>query len=125
MSIDNQIPSGGVEELNPCDATPGRHSSIPNYDISPQNQHYINVMRGISIIRVVLAHLGLSWFFSPYSQYIGILFPVLFFVSGAVSFYSFSRASGIIEYLIKRLVLVLTPFYLFSAVIVTLGAAFY
>lgn len=101
---------------------PGRHPSpstcqSASYHISKDNQHYIDVLRGLSIIRVLLAHLGLSWFFPPYSQYISVLFPLLFFVSGAVSFYSYCRSEGVREYAIKRFVLILVPFYFFGLTI--------
>jgi len=79
-------------------------------EISSSDQHYINIMRGISILRVVLVHLGLSWFYPPYSQYVSIFLPVLFFVSGAVSYYSFLRSKAVVVYLIKRLSLILVPF---------------
>jgi peptidoglycan/LPS O-acetylase OafA/YrhL len=100
-------------------------SSDKTFSITPENQHYINIMRGISILRVVLVHLGLSWFYPPYSQYIGIFLPVLFFVSGAVSYYSFIKSSSLTEFLIKRLVLILTPFYIFAAIVIFLDASIY
>ncbi|WP_417547401.1 acyltransferase family protein [Marinobacter segnicrescens] len=94
-------------------------------ELSAKDSYYINVMRGLSILRVVLVHLGLSWFYPPYSQYIGIFLPVLFFVSGAVSYYSFLRAQSVGEYLVKRLVLVLVPFYVFAALVLLITVVFY
>ena len=94
-------------------------------NLTAEDAHYINIMRGLSILRVVLVHLGLSWFYPPYSQYIGIFLPVLFFVSGAVSYYSFLRSRSIIEYLIKRLVLVIVPFYVFAVLVLLITAVFY
>ncbi|RBW49721.1 acyltransferase family protein [Marinobacter sp. F3R11] len=93
--------------------------------LTDEKKHYINIMRGISILRVMLVHLGLSWFYPPYSQYVGIFLPVLFFVSGAVSYYSFLRARNSIEYLIKRLVLIAIPFYVFSFFVFLLTATLY
>jgi peptidoglycan/LPS O-acetylase OafA/YrhL len=96
-----------------------------NLEISSSDQHYINIMRGISILRVVLVHLGLSWFYPPYSQYVGIFLPVLFFVSGAVSYYSFLRSKTVIVYLVKRLTLILVPFYVFAVFVLLITAIFY
>lgn len=83
--------------------------------------HYLNILRGASILRVMLVHLGLSWFYPPYSQYVGIFFPVLFFVSGAVSYGSFSRNSSIKQYARKRLVDTLLPYYVFMLIVLVLG----
>lgn len=80
--------------------------------ISLQDRDYLNTMRGISITRVVLVHLGLSWFFTPYSQFIHVLLPVLFFVSGAVLFFSFHRAPSAAEYLTRRSIAIYIPYLL-------------
>lgn len=102
-----------------------RADNYKKVNLTSEDAHYVNIMRGLSILRVVLVHLGLSWFYPPYSQYVGIFLPVLFFVSGAVSYYSFLRSRSIGEYLIKRLVLVIVPFYVFSALVLLITAVFY
>jgi len=94
-------------------------------ELTDEKKHYIDIMRGISILRVMLVHLGLSWFYPPYSQYIGIFLPVLFFVSGAVSYYSFKRARNSMEYLVKRVILIIMPFYVFSIFVYFLTLALY
>jgi hypothetical protein len=81
--------------------------------LAPSDRHFIDILRGASVIRVVLMHLGLGWFFMPYSAYLGILFPILFFVSGAVSFYSFTNTEAKSSYLYKRCLGILIPFYVF------------
>lgn len=83
--------------------------------------NYLNILRGASILRVMLVHLGLSWFYPPYSQYVGIFFPVLFFVSGAVSYNSFSRSGSIVLHLRKRLIDTLLPYYIFMCIVFILG----
>ena len=93
--------------------------------LTEDKEHYIDIMRGLSILRVMLVHLGLSWFYPPYSQYIGIFLPVLFFVSGAVSYYSFTRARTTAEYLLKRVVLIIVPFYVFAAFVFFITAIIY
>ena len=102
-----------------------RADNYKKVNLTTEDAHYVNIMRGLSILRVVLVHLGLSWFYPPYSQYVGIFLPVLFFVSGAVSYYSFLRSRSIGEYLIKRLVLVIVPFYVFAALVLLITAVFY
>lgn len=74
-------------------------------------RQYIDILRGASVLRVVLMHLGLAWFYPPYSNYFGILFPVLFFVSGVVSYYSFQKGVSSRSYMIKRWLGIALPFY--------------
>ena len=88
--------------------------------LSKDDSNYLDLLRGVSIFRVVLAHLGLSWIYPPYSGYIMIFLPVLFFVSGAVSFYSFRRCTSVYNFLYKRLITIGAPYYvivLFSFII--------
>ncbi len=73
---------------------------------------YINRLRGASILRVVLGHLGLGWIFLPYSSYIGIFLSILFFCSGYVFFHLFSRSHNIKAYLFRRVLGIIVPFYL-------------
>ncbi len=87
-------------------------------ELSASNRSYIDQLRGFSILRVMLVHLGLSWFFPPYSTYIGAFLPLLFFVSGAVSYYSFQRANSVSKFLLKRLLSILVPYYLLVLMIV-------
>lgn len=62
----------------------------------------------------MLAHLGLSWFFVPYSQYISVILPVFFFVSGAVAFNSVLNSNNRPYYFINRYISLITPFLIFS-----------
>ncbi|MAM88045.1 MAG: hypothetical protein CME36_12145 [unclassified Hahellaceae] len=80
--------------------------------VIPGNERlFIDRLRGLSIIRVVLVHLGLSWFYPPYSQFFHNLLPVLFFVSGAVSHFSYLRSLKAGRYLLKRFLSLVGPFY--------------
>jgi hypothetical protein len=92
------------------------HNRLINmYDtLSAADRAFIDHVRGALILRVVLVHLGLSWFYLPYSSYVGAFFPALFCVSGIVSFYSFRRAPSTGSYLIKRLTRILITFYIIS-----------
>ncbi len=82
-------------------------------DISSDNRLFIDTLRGASILRVVLAHLGLSWIYQPYSGYVLVFLPVLFFVSGAVSYGSFMRQPSVGKYLLNRYLTVSVPYYLY------------
>lgn len=84
--------------------------------ISRSDSLYIDQMRGISIIRVVLGHLGLFWIFPPYSEFFMSLLPLLFFTSGAVSILTYSRATSVKSYIRKRFIGLLTPFYLIAII---------
>ena len=80
-------------------------------DLIQTDRMFIDHLRGILIFRVILAHLGLSWIWMPYSSYIGIFLPPLFAISGAVSLYSFYRSSNIRLFLLKRLPQLLVTYY--------------
>ena len=85
---------------------------LVSMEISDKDRNYVDLMRGISITRVVLVHLGLSWFYPPYSQFINVFLPVLFFVSGGVTFFSFKRATNISTFLSNRLISIFVPYLL-------------
>ena len=78
------------------------------------DRDFLDILRGASILRVLMAHLGLSWFYPPYSAYISILLPIFFFVSGAVSFNSVLNNSHRKFYFTKRYLALIIPFALFS-----------
>ena len=88
--------------------------------IGVERDEYLDLLRGASILRVMLGHLGLLWFFPPYSYYLGALLPVLFYVSGAVSMKVFLR-SGLKSFALNRVIGILVPFYLFFAFIIIWG----
>jgi peptidoglycan/LPS O-acetylase OafA/YrhL len=79
--------------------------------LSKNDSDYLDILRGMSILLVVLVHLGLSWVFPPYSEMVLFVVPLLFFVSGAVSFYSFHRSTNINKYLTKRLISISVPYF--------------
>lgn len=79
--------------------------------IDNEDRIFLDRLRGISIVRVVLAHLGLTWFFLPYSSVFSVFLPVLFFVSGAVSYGSFLRSGSHVNYFKKRLNTLIMPYY--------------
>jgi len=88
-----------------------------SFILDQEDRIFIDRLRGLSIIRVVLVHLGLSWFYPPYSQFVLVFLPILFFVSGAVSFPVFLRAHNWLHYAVKRLSSVMVPYYVIAATI--------
>jgi peptidoglycan/LPS O-acetylase OafA/YrhL len=75
------------------------------------DSRFLANLRGLAIIGIVLDHLG-GWIFPPYTGFIAVIVPVFFFVSGSVSYCSFLRSSSTSDYLHKRLVGLLIPYYL-------------
>jgi len=87
-----------------------------------RDSEYLNLLRGASVIRVMLVHLGLSWFYPPFSYYIGVFLPILFFVSGAVSFENYLRKPfGI--YFTKRITGLWIPFFQLAVPVVLIFSA--
>lgn len=80
----------------------------------PYDRDYLNFLRGASILRVMLAHLGLSWFYPPYSQYIGIFLPIFFFVSGAVYYNSIANNRKRSYAFLNRYIVLTLPFFIFT-----------
>ena len=90
--------------------------------LQPNDSAYLNLLRGASVIRVMLVHLGLSWLYPPWSYYIGIFLPILFFVSGAVSFHNYMK-KPFGNYLFKRITGLWIPFFLFTIPVVLVFSA--
>jgi peptidoglycan/LPS O-acetylase OafA/YrhL len=88
------------------------NNSNKNIDIINEDRDFLDLLRGISITRVVLVHLGLSWFYSPYTEFVHAFMPLLFFVSGAVSYNSYLRSKTISAYLYKRIMSIYIPYLL-------------
>lgn len=75
------------------------------------DSRFVDRLRGLSIIRVVLVHLGLSWFFLPYSSFVGIFLPVLFFCAGFLHKFLYERKSDSIVFVFERLTGIFVPFW--------------
>jgi len=89
--------------------------------ISPCDELYLNRLRGACILRVVLGHLGLVWFFPPYSEFVMGSLPILFFVSGAVSYFSFLRARSEWSFFLRRLIAISFTYYLLAAILLIIA----
>ncbi|MEW5803026.1 MAG: acyltransferase [bacterium] len=60
---------------------------------------------------IVFGHLGGFWFWRPYSEVLNVFVPIFFFISGAVSYYSFKRSATSWQYIKKRIIQLLVPYY--------------
>lgn len=81
-------------------------------ELSKEDSLYIDRTRGWSIFRVVIGHLGLGWLYLPYTGFVTAFLPLLFFVSGAVTFYIYNKKGTKLAYTVKRVVSLLFPYYL-------------
>lgn len=73
----------------------------------------------------MLLHLGLSWFYSPYSYFTISFVSLFFFISGGVSFFSYQKSDSSIKYFIKRFLSLSIPFYLIGIISVFIMLIFY
>lgn len=80
--------------------------------ISADDSGFIAYLRSLSICAIVFGHVGGFWVFRPYSEFLHVFVPVFFFLSGAVSCYSYERSPSVAQYYIKRLTGLLVPYYL-------------
>lgn len=83
--------------------------------LSQSDSQFLDRLRGVSVSRVVLGHLGLFWLFPPYTGFLMALLPLLFMVSGAVTFMSWQRSSSNAAFVIRRLIGILVPYWIFCA----------
>lgn len=86
------------------------------FTVEKPDRSYINQLRGFLILRVVLTHLGLSWFYLPYSSYVGIFFPALFFVSGVVTYFSFLGKKTTRIFIVRRLTRLFIPYLVITGI---------
>ena len=84
--------------------------------LSDNDSQFLAYLRGIAILVIVFGHTGGFWVFRPYTEFLHVFVPVFFFLSGAVSYYSYLRSKGTLEYLRKRVVGLLVPYYLLCIV---------
>ena len=77
-----------------------------------KDRDFLSYLKGLSIFVIVFGHVGGFWVFRPYSEFLHVFIPIFFFISGAVSFLSFNRTSGVKEYYLKRFSRLLIPYCL-------------
>lgn len=82
------------------------------YRLSNNDSIFISYLRGLSIFIIVFGHVGGFWFYRPYSEFLHVFVPIFFFISGAVSFYSYNKVRNTKSYFIKRITGLIIPYYL-------------
>lgn len=80
--------------------------------LSQEDSQFLSYLRSISILIIVLGHIGLFWVYKPYSEFLHVFIPIFFFISGAVSYGSYCRSENSSEYYKKRCIALLIPYYL-------------
>lgn len=93
----------------PSPASTAGETRIPS--LSPDDSRFLVYLRGIAILAIVVGHLG-GWILPPYTEFVAVFVPVFFFLSGAVSYYSYQRSSTIPKYLVKRIGGILVPYWM-------------
>ena len=73
---------------------------------------FLAYLRSLAIFVIVFGHVGGFWAFRPYSEFLHVFISMFFFISGAVSYYSFRRLPHVRSYYAKRIVGLLVPYYL-------------
>lgn len=81
-----------------------------------QDSEFLAVLRSLSILTIVFGHVGGYWFFPPWSELLHVFVPVFFFISGAVSYNGFVNRVNTSQYLLKRIVRLLVPYYCMCAI---------
>lgn len=88
----------------------------PSSGIREEDSKYLAYMRSISIMVIVVGHVGGFWFLPPYSEFLHVFVAVFFFISGAVSTSALSRLNAT-QFYAKRLPALLIPYYLLCFIV--------
>jgi peptidoglycan/LPS O-acetylase OafA/YrhL len=76
------------------------------------DSEFLANLRAVAIFIIVFGHVGGFWFYRPYSEFLHVFVPVFFFISGAVTYFSFLRSHSLMEFYSKRILGLLVPYYL-------------
>ncbi len=77
----------------------------------PQDSEFLAVLRSLSIVIIVFGHVGGFWFYRPWTEFLHVFVPMFFFISGAVSYNGFLRKPSVTQYLSKRIIGLIAPYY--------------
>ncbi len=80
--------------------------------ITREDSEFLAMVRAVSIGVIVLGHVGGFWFFRPYSEFLHVVVPVFFFISGVFAYASYSKSSSATTYYGKRIPQLLIPYYM-------------
>jgi peptidoglycan/LPS O-acetylase OafA/YrhL len=76
------------------------------------DRNFLSYLRGLSIFVIVFGHVGGFWAYRPYSEFLHVFVPIFFFLSGAVSYFSYKKTKRVQDYLKKRFFSLLIPYYM-------------
>ncbi|MBU0701367.1 acyltransferase family protein [bacterium] len=79
--------------------------------LQQQDSEFLAVLRSLSIFVIVFGHVGGFWFYPPWTGFLHVFVPIFFFISGAVSYNGFLKSPSIVQYLSKRIIGLLIPYY--------------
>lgn len=81
------------------------------YALDRDDSEFLGITRAAFILVMVMCHVGAMWFWRPYSEFLAVVVPAFFFMSGSVSYYSFNKSPSTAAYLKKRVFQLLLPYY--------------
>jgi peptidoglycan/LPS O-acetylase OafA/YrhL len=93
--------------------------------LNKRDSAFINQLRGLSMLCIVLGHLGLFWLYTPFTELLHSMVPVFFFVSGVVAYYTLKSAKTVRQFYVKRFVGLLVPYYLACVLSIAVYLAIY
>lgn len=81
-------------------------------ELSINDSVFLARLRSVAILIIVFGHVGGFWAYRPYSEFLHISVPIFFFLSGAVSFFSYKKSKTIRNYYFKKIINLIVPYYL-------------
>lgn len=85
--------------------------SMTNEWLQPRDSEFLVILRSLSIFIIVFGHVGGFWVYPPWTEFLHVFVPIFFFLSGAVSYNAFLRRTSVAQYLLKRILGLLIPYY--------------
>ena len=79
--------------------------------LQARDSEYLAFLRSVSIFVIVFGHVGGFWFYPPWTEFLHVFVPIFFSISGAVSYNVFLRKRSVPQYLSKRIIGLLAPYY--------------
>lgn len=93
--------------------------------LNKKDKEYILYLRSVAILVVVFGHVGGFWIFRPYSEFLHVVIPIFFFLSGVVNHYSYKKTGSLTSYYFKRFSRLLIPYYLLCGLSLTVYISIY
>lgn len=79
--------------------------------LKQEDSQFLKILRAISIFVIVFGHVGGFWIYRPWSEFLHVFVSIFFFISGAVSYNGYIKRKNIAQYVYKRIVGLLVPYY--------------